>query len=83
METQLRNPNTLRRLALAWAAISLVACGDPNSKPAYGRDTGLPANCRAYVQGAIDGYRAKKYTADEVMDGLERNCGANGYLWVR
>jgi hypothetical protein len=61
---------------------SLVAC-DPNSKAIYGEESGLPKNCRAYVQVSIDGYRNKKYTADEVMVGLERNCGANGQLWEK
>lgn len=53
---------------------------DPNEKPIYGK-TGLPANCRAYVQTAIDGYRSHQYTADEAMNGLERNCGAYGHTW--
>ena len=60
--------------------LCLTAC-DPNSKPAYGESTGLPANCRAYVQVAVDAYHNKEYTADETMAGLERNCGANGHLW--
>ena len=59
--------------------VILTGC-DPNAKPTYG-DTGLPKNCRAYVQYAIDDYRAKKYTAEEVMNGLERNCGINGHSW--
>ena len=57
----------------------LVGC-DPNSQPKFG-DSGLPKNCRAYVQVAVDSYRSKRYTADEVMDGLERNCGAQGHSW--
>lgn len=56
-------------------------CQDPNAKPEYGEDTGLPKNCRAIVQANIDGYRSQQYTADEVMDSLERNCGANGHSW--
>lgn len=42
-------------------------------------ETGLPKNCRAIVQANVDSYRAKEYTADEVMNSLERNCGANGH----
>lgn len=60
--------------------LALVAC-DPNAKAIYGEETGLPKNCRAYVQASVDGYKEKKYTADEVMAGLERNCGAHGHLW--
>ena len=67
---------------LSAMAITVVLCGcDPNSKPTYGESTGLPSNCRAYVQVAVDSYRNKQYTADETMAGLERNCGANGHLW--
>lgn len=57
----------------------LMAC-DPNARPEYG-ETGLPKNCRAYVQGAVNDYKAKRYTADEVMEGLERNCGEHGVSW--
>jgi hypothetical protein len=60
----------------------LVAC-DPNSKPTYGEETGLPKNCRAIVQANIDAYRAEQYLAEEIMASLERNCGANGHSWGR
>jgi hypothetical protein len=60
--------------------IFLSAC-DPNSKPTYGEETGLPKNCRAIVQADIDAFRAKQYSAEEVMDSLERNCGAKGHSW--
>jgi hypothetical protein len=63
-------------------AISCLAGCDTNDKPLYGKETGLPSNCRAYVQVAVDSYRQKQYTAEEVMAGLERNCGAAGALWT-
>lgn len=64
-------------------ALMLTGCDrfDPNSRPIYGSESGLPVNCRAYVQVAIDGYHSKRYTADETISGLERNCGVNGYIW--
>lgn len=62
-------------------AVLLAGCSSDNDKPVYGEATGLPVNCRAYVQVAVDGYRAKRYTAEETMAGLERNCGANGGIW--
>jgi len=49
--------------------------------PEYGNGTGLPVNCSAYVEASIAGYRAKVYTADDAMNGLQRNCGARGKLW--
>jgi hypothetical protein len=63
--------------------LTLAGCNsaDDNSKPIYGQQTGLPANCRAYVQHSIDSYRDKRFTGDETMAGLERNCGKDGALW--
>lgn len=60
--------------------ISGCAIEDDNATAIYGK-TGLPVNCRAYVQAVIDGYRSKAYSADDSMIGLERNCGANGQAW--
>lgn len=61
----------------------LTACtnSDPNSKPVYGKEYGLPANCRAYVQVAINDWRNGKYDTNTTMDAIERNCGENGSLW--
>ena len=65
-------------------SVTLVVTGcDPNAKAEFGSETGLPSNCRAYVQVAIDSYRAKQYTAEETFAGLERNCGQNGNLWSK
>ena len=55
---------------------------DPNAKPAYGKESGLPKNCRAMVQAEIDAYRAKAYSTEDIMLSLERNCGINGHLWT-
>ena len=75
---------TTIKLAAVGALLGLIllaGCAqDDNAVPVYGK-TGLPVNCRAYVQVAVNSYRAKQYTADEIMDGLERNCGTNGYSW--
>lgn len=72
----------IRKILIAVAVAALAGCGmqDDNEKPIYDK-AGLPINCRAYVQEAVDGYRSKKYTGDEAMDGLERNCGAAGHSW--
>lgn len=68
------------KFLLLLSILSLTGC-DPNSKPTYGEETGLPKNCRAIVQDSIDAYRANKYPTDEIFASLERNCGANGYSW--
>ena len=68
--------------ALALAVMLAGCSSDDNDKPLYGEGTGLPVNCRAYVQVAVDGYRGKRYTAEETMAGLERNCGSNGGIWL-
>lgn len=62
---------------------ALSGCGfpDDNDQAVYGKESGLPVNCRAYVQATIDGYRSKIYSANDSMNGLERNCGINGASW--
>lgn len=62
--------------------ILVLGCSraDDNDMPEYG-PTGLALNCRAYIQEAVNGYRGKQYTADEAMNGIERNCGAAGQSW--
>jgi hypothetical protein len=69
-------------IAFLTAVVLLAGCGrqDDNAKPVYA-DSGLPLNCRAYIQTAINGYRSKQYTADETINGIERNCGVGGYSW--
>ncbi|MDU4393280.1 MAG: kynureninase [Pseudomonadota bacterium] len=60
----------------------LSGCGeDSNSKPVYGKETGLPANCRAYIQVAVSQWRNKVYDTQTTMNAIERNCGAMGDLW--
>ncbi|WP_291355307.1 MULTISPECIES: kynureninase [unclassified Acinetobacter] len=70
----------MKIIILTCLILMLTACEKPNSKPTYG-ETGLPKNCRAIVQVNIDAWRSHKNTAEEVMNSLERNCGANGYSW--
>ena len=61
--------------------MGLSGCADDNNAPIYGNQSGLPVNCRAYVQFSIDEYRAGKFSANDMVAGLERNCGANGQIW--
>lgn len=69
-------------LATVATTALLTGCwSDDNDAPKYSKEYGLPVNCRAYVQFSIDAYRAGKYSADDTMVGLERNCGANGLSW--
>jgi hypothetical protein len=67
----------------AFLMVILTGCSnnDDNAKPIYGEESGLPVNCRAYVQAAIDGYRSHQYSADDAFNGLERNCGMYGAIW--
>jgi len=72
------------KLLFAVVVLSMLAgCDqlDDNAKPIYGKESGLPLNCRAYVQVVIDSYRAKKYSVEDSITGLERNCGINGLAW--
>ena len=62
--------------------LGLSACAkDPNSKPIYGDELGLPANCRAYIQVAVNEWRKGAYDTKTTMSAIERNCGENGTLW--
>ncbi len=61
------------------AAVGLSAC-DANSTLAYG-DSGLPKNCRAIIKGNIDGWRSKKFTAEQALSSIDRNCGEYGHSW--
>ena len=59
----------------------LTACNiDNNAKPIYG-DSGLPKNCRAIIAKNIETWRTGQYSANEVLESIDRNCGANGYSW--
>ncbi len=73
---------------------TLIACGlvvtpalsgcilkDDNESPVYSKENGLPVNCRAFIQYAIDEYRAGKYSANDTFLAIERNCGKNGWSW--
>jgi len=72
----------LRYLFVFFVVTVLSGClADDNAEPIYGKESGLPVNCRAYVQVAIDSYRARTYSAEESFAGLERNCGAHGHAW--
>lgn len=67
-------------LTITGMVLVLTGCEKPNSKPTYG-ETGLPKNCRAIVQNAIDEWKLGHYSAEDTMASLERNCGVNGYSW--
>lgn len=57
--------------------IFLYGCSDPNKEPKYGKDFGLPENCRAYVQAALDNYENKvkdhKYSTIDTLYYCEPN----------
>lgn len=72
----------IRLFASSIALISLAGCsGDPNSKPEYGDESGLPKNCRAYIQESVDDWRNGVHSTEDTMDAIERNCGVYGDLW--
>ncbi|MEG1232548.1 MAG: membrane lipoprotein lipid attachment site-containing protein [Acinetobacter sp.] len=69
-----------KTIVALFGVVLLSGCEDSNSKPTYG-ESGLPKNCRAIVQNAIDEWRKGNYSTEDTMSSLERNCGANGYSW--
>lgn len=68
-------------LAICLSVLLQGCAEDDNARAIYGKETGLPVNCRAYIQYAIDEHRAGKYSAPETFIGIERNCGFNGQIW--
>ena len=54
---------------------------DDNKEAVYGDTFRLPVNCRAYVQASVDGFRSGELNAPDVINGLERHCGAYGNTW--
>lgn len=53
---------------------------DSNSRLMYG-DTGLPKNCRAIISTNITAFQNNEYSAEDVLESINRNCGAEGYSW--
>ena len=59
----------MRFLLMFITVFLLCGCNDDNSQPKYGKEFGLPENCRAYVQAALDNYRIK--TKDYKYDSID------------
>ena len=81
---KLETRGTMRKyLILAFAASAISGCklGNPNDKPVYAPGSGLPVNCRALITEAVNGWRSGRYTAQDSLESIDRNCGANGYSW--
>jgi hypothetical protein len=55
---------------------------DLNAKPSYG-ETGAPKNCRAIIANNVAQYEARRFTAEEALASIDRNCGIDGYSWGR
>lgn len=71
----------MKKILIVIAVLPILACSsDPNNEPKYG-ESGLPSNCRSYVQVSVDAWRAGEYETEETMNALERNCGVYGQLW--
>ena len=71
----------LKGLLLGLAGLILSSCSDPNSKPEYGDESGLPKNCRTYIQESVNAWRNGVHSTEDTMDAIERNCGVYGDLW--
>lgn len=55
--------------------------GRGNQKPRYGKESGLPVNCRALIQDNLSGFSQGRYSAEEALFSIDRNCGPNGLIW--
>lgn len=71
----------MKKILMVIAVLPILSCSsNPNSEPKYG-DSGLPSNCRSYIQVSVDAWRAGEYETEETMNAIERNCGTYGQLW--
>lgn len=71
----------IKSILITMSVLPILACSnDPNSEPKYG-ESGLPSNCRSYIQVSVDAWRAGEYETEEIMNAIERNCGMYGSLW--
>jgi hypothetical protein len=52
-----------------------------NETLTYGETSGFPKNCRAIITANIDGWQAKRYTAEDAFNAINRSCGQFGYSW--
>lgn len=71
-------------LVAALLATGLSGCDlrtDINAKQTFGSETGLPKNCRAIITASIKSWRQNEYSAESVLESIDRNCGANGHSW--
>ena len=71
----------MNKVLMVISALALASCSDSNELPAYGAESHLPANCRAYIHTSIEAWRSGEHDTDDTMDALERNCGLYGELW--
>ena len=55
--------------------------GKGNQAPRYGKESGLPVNCRALIQDNLSGFSQGRYSAEEALFSIDRNCGPNGLIW--
>jgi hypothetical protein len=56
---------------------------DSNAIPKYD-DSGLPKNCRALIlKNEEDFYIDKKFTYEDLLKSIFRNCGQAGSLWEK
>jgi len=67
-------------VAIICFGVGWYANQDTNQSSEYS-NRGAPTNCRALIAENISGWNIDKYTAQDALDSIERNCGRNGYLW--
>lgn len=71
-----------RAVAMVTVLLGLSACRPDSNRdgPTFG-NSGLPKNCRAIITANIEGWRERRFTAEEALGSIDRNCGRNGYSW--
>lgn len=70
----------MRNLFIIFLLLVVVSC-DNNSSLKYGSETGAPKNCRAIIKENVDAWRGHKYSIEDIMESIDRNCGEFGISW--
>ena len=83
-ETKVKDHIMKKILIILCLSLFITACDDgrsDNSKLIYNPENGLPVNCRAIIKENIDGYNLGKFSAEDALSSINRNCGEFGYSW--
>lgn len=70
----------MKKIFILLPLFIIISC-DNNSSLKYGSETRAPKNCRAIIKENVDAWHSRKYSAENVLESIDRNCGEFGISW--